>query len=71
MGKIAPLCMNFDEQKIKSSELKEGVWWINSLAPGGFDYSLRLVNFKPISMINILSISCEIVIRWIPHHTDY
>ena len=45
---------------------------VNSLAPGGFDYSLRLVNFKLISIVNILSISCEIVIRWMPKHlTDY
>ena len=45
---------------------------INSLAPGGFDYSLKLVNFKPISTINVLSIFCEIVIMWMPQHlTDY
>ena len=36
---------------------------INSLAPGGFDYSLKLVNFKLISTINILSIFYEIAIR--------
>ena len=40
----------------------------NSLAPGGFDYSLKLVNFKLISMIDILSISLEITIRWMPQH---
>ena len=34
---------------------------VNSLAPGKFDYSLKLVNFKLISMINILSIFCEIL----------
>ena len=46
--------------------------WINSLAPGGFVYSIRLVNFKLISMINISSISCEIVIRWMLQHlTDH
>ena len=45
---------------------------INSLAPGEFDFSLKLVNFKLISMINVLSIFCEIAIRWIPKHlTDY
>ena len=27
--------------------------WVKSLAPGGFDYSLKLVNFKLISTINI------------------
>ena len=45
---------------------------VNSLAPGGFDYSLKLVNFKLILTINFLSISCEIVIRWMPQHlTDH
>ena len=45
--------------------------WVNSLAPGGFDYSLKLVNFKLISMINI-SIFCEIAIRWMPQNlTDH
>ena len=33
---------------------------VNSLAPGRFDYSLKLVNLKLISTINILSIFCEI-----------
>ena len=43
-----------------------------SLAPRGFDYRLKLVNFKLISMINILSIFCEIAIRWMPQHlTDH
>ena len=45
---------------------------INSLAPEGFDYSLKLANFKLISMINILSIFCEIAISWMPQDlTDY
>ena len=39
---------------------------VNSLTPGGFAYSLKLVNFKLISTINILSIFCEIAIRWMP-----
>ena len=48
------------------------IFVINSLAPGGFSYSLKLVNFKLISMINILSIFCEIAIRWMPQHlTDH
>ena len=42
--------------------------WLNSLAPEGFDYSLNLENFKLISAINILSIFCEIPIRWMPQH---
>ena len=41
---------------------------INSLAPENFDYSLKLVNFELISMINILSIFCEIAVRWMPQH---
>ena len=35
---------------------------------GGFDWSLKLVNFKLISPINIWSIYCEIAIRWIPQY---
>ena len=35
---------------------------VHSLASGGFDYSLKLVNFKLISTKNI-SIFCEIAIR--------
>ena len=46
--------------------------FINPLAPGGFDHSLKLGNFKLISAINILSIFCEIAISWIPQHlTDH
>ena len=41
---------------------------INSLATGGFDYSLKLVNFKLISTVNILSIFCKIAIWWMPQH---
>ena len=41
---------------------------INSLVPGGFDFSLKLVNLKLISKINILIIFCEIGIRWMPQH---
>ena len=40
----------------------------NSLAPGGYDYTIKLVNFKVISMINILSIFCEIALRWMPQN---
>ena len=44
----------------------------NSLATGGFDYSLKLVNFTLTSMINIWSIFCEIAIRWMPQYlTDH
>ena len=51
------------------------VWIIltlNTLAPGGFDYRLKWVNFKLISMVDILSIFYEIAIRWMPQHpTDH
>ena len=33
--------------------------WFSSLAPGRFEHSLKLVSFKLISTINILSIFCE------------
>ena len=40
---------------------------INSFAPGGFDYSLKLVNFKLISTIN--NLKCFL---WKPKHlTDH
>ena len=42
--------------------------WVNSLAPGGFRYSLKLVYFNLISMVNILRIFYEIAIRWMPQH---
>ena len=38
----------------------------NSLAPGRCGCYLKLVIFKLVSRINILSISCEIVLRWTP-----
>ena len=40
----------------------------NSLAPGAFDYGLKLLNFKFITTINFLSIFCEIAVRWMPQH---
>ena len=46
--------------------------FISLIGPWGFDYSLKLGNFKLISAINILSIFCEIHIRWMPQHlTDH
>ena len=45
---------------------------LNSVLAGKFDYSLKLVNFKLISMINILSIFCEIAIKSMPRYlTDH
>ena len=40
--------------------------WVNSRAHGKCDYNLQSVIFKLISRIDILGISCEIVLRWIP-----
>ena len=40
----------------------------NLLAPGGYDYNLKLVNFKLISMINVLCIFCEIILGWMPQN---
>ena len=56
----------FNVEYFKVSESCMTSWiQINSLAPEGFDYGLRLLNF--ISRI-ILSIFCEIAIRWMPQH---
>ena len=43
----------------------------NSLAPGRCRCNLQLIIFKLISMINILSISCEITLRWMPQNFTY
>ena len=44
--------------------------WLDfkSSTPGGFDYNIKFVNFKLISIIKIWSIFCEIVIRWMTQH---
>ena len=58
--------------QIFGSQVWPLVLMFNSLAPEGFEYSLKLINFKLISTINILSIFCEIAIRWMPQHlTDH
>ena len=68
------------QYKIQPSERNLGLVWCNTndllfknqllthWPHGRFDYSLKLVHFKLISMINILSIFCEIAIRWMPQH---
>ena len=43
-----------------------GIWLFNSLAPGRCGCYLKSVIFKLVSQINILSISCEIVLKWMP-----
>ena len=39
---------------------------INSLAPGRFQRNLRKVIFQLISVIDVWSISCKIVLKWMP-----
>ena len=41
-------------------------WAINSLPSGGCCYNLKLVIFKLISRIDILSIYCEFALKWMP-----
>ena len=44
------------------------VWgYINSLTPGRCSCNLKLIIFKLMSRIDVLSLSCEIVLRWMPH----
>ena len=43
----------------------------NSLTPGTYSCSLNLVIFKLISTIDIMSISCEITVRWMPRNLTY
>ena len=38
--------------------------WVNSLAPGKFEWNFRHVIFKQISVIDGWGISCEIVLIW-------
>ena len=61
-------CLNFSYSPWWEQENSDRPRWVNSLAPGGFDCSCKLVNFKLISMINIWGIFCEIVIRWMPQY---
>ena len=50
---------SWNDRKLSSSSL-------NSLATGRCSWYLNLVIFKLISRIDILSISCEIALRWTP-----
>ena len=59
--------MKFLDRQILSN-LSQDCDSVNSLAPGRFDHSLKFVNFKLISTINILTILCEIAMRWRPQH---
>ena len=38
--------------------------WVNSLAPGKFEWNFRYVIFKRILVIDVLDISCEIALMW-------
>ena len=45
--------------------------WVNSLVPGIWGCNLKLVIFKLMSRVDILSISCKIAFRWMPQdYTD-
>ena len=68
-----PFCPGGDELTLIWHHYTVSVLYIfNSLAAKKFDYSLKWVNFKLISTLNILSIFCEIAIRWMPQHlTDH
>ena len=69
------LCSDHNNSLHTTQSMLSYVAWsdnLNSLAPGRFDYSLKLVTFKLISKINILNIFCEIAIRWMPQNlTDH
>ena len=39
-------------------------WWVNSLAPGKFEWNFRYVIFKRILVIDGWGISCEIALIW-------
>ena len=41
-------------------------YMINSLVPGRCGCNLKLVIFKLTARVDILSISCEIALRWMP-----
>ena len=43
--------------------------WVNSLAPGRSGSNLKLIIFKLILRIDILSISFEFALRWMPQNT--
>ena len=52
---------------------ESGIWvskdpFINSLAPGKFEWNFRYVLFKLIFVIDGWGISCEIVLTWMPQN---
>ena len=68
--------MFIDQKHIIYRFSQQSAWMaflvFNSLAAGGFDYSLKLIKFKLISTINTSSIFREIALRWMPQHlTDH
>ena len=46
----------------------DGLWYLNSLAPGGFENIFQNVFFKLISWIDTLSNSCETALRSMPQN---
>ena len=55
-----------DTEMIHQSTVSSGLSFINSLAPGRFQRNFRKVIFKLISVIGGWSISCKIVLKWMP-----
>ena len=49
----------------KNHRIYRSFYCINSFTHGGCDCNFKLIIFKPISWMDILSISCEIALRWI------
>ena len=40
--------------------------WINSVAPGEFEWNFKQVIFKLMLMIDDYTVSCEIALKWMP-----
>ena len=58
--------LNRQGPKVRRDSTGNAEYPVNSLAPGTLNYNLKLVMFKLISRIDILSVSCEIALRLMP-----
>ena len=59
-----PVANELTTQEAKKKKKKKA--FINSLTPWKCVWSLKSIIFKLMSRINILSISCDIMIKWMP-----
>ena len=59
-------CYHFSILRSHRNYMYWSIFLIKSSAPGRCNYNLKLVIFKLISKIDILSISCEDAFKWIP-----